>query len=165
MKKNRIIFAITCLLVSGNLFLTCKSPDSNELTEADKQHFTDLTAKAQDDWNRGDREAFVNRFSADAIFMAPNMESVIGKEAIRTFANAFPVVQVEFNIVEIMGSGEFAYVRGTFVVTDSADAVLDKGKFANLWKKSSDNPWQITRDIYNSDLPVTVARAEVTPTK
>jgi uncharacterized protein (TIGR02246 family) len=160
MKKNRIIFMIACLLVGGNLFLTCKSPAGDTLSDADKQYFSDVMAKVQDGWNRGDRETYVNRYSAEAIYMAPHMETLKGKDAIRSFVTAFPEGQVEFNVVAIIGSGEYAYVQGTFLATDSTDAVLDKGKFVNLWKKSQDNQWQVTHDIFNSDLPVTAAIAE-----
>lgn len=160
MKKNSLISIITCFLTIGILFVSCKSPDSNDLTEADRQYFEEATAKAQDGWNSGDREPYVNRYSTDAIFMAPNLETIHGKEAIHTFATSFPDVNVKFTTVEITGAANYAYVRGTFVVSDSTGAILDKGKYASLWEKSADDMWQLTRDIFNSDLPVTAVSEE-----
>jgi ketosteroid isomerase-like protein len=97
--------------------------------------------------------------------MAPNLESMIGKEAIHTFATSFPDIQVKFNTVEITGSAHYAYVGGTFVISDSTGTILDKGKYASLWEKSADDVWQITRDIFNSDLPVMTISKEAEPRK
>ena len=153
MKKNEINTVINCLLVSV-IFFSCKSPSPSVLTESDKQYIKDLTNSVQDGWNRGERQAYVNRFSIDAIYMAPNMEAVVGKEAIRTFANSFPEVKIYFTVIEIMGSTDYAYVRGAFTVTNPADTLLDKGKFLSVWKKFPDGKWLLTHDIFSSDLPV-----------
>ena len=160
MEKNRINTIINCLLVSAIFVTSCKSPTSSGLTDTDKQHFRDVTSKVQDGWNRGEREPYVNRFSPDAIYMAPNMKTLIGKEAIQTFANSFPEVKIEFSIKEIMGSAEYAYVRGTFIVKNPGDTLLDKGKFLSVWKKFPDNNWLLTHDIFNSDLPASVVKED-----
>lgn len=157
MKKNRINTVINCLLVSVLFFTSCKSPSPSVLTDSDKQYIKDLTTSAQDGWNRGEREPYVNRFSTDAIFMPPNMETVVGKDAIRTFANSFPEIKLQYNVIEIMGSADYAYVRGAFTVTNPADTLLDKGKFLSVWKKFPDDKWLLTHDIFSSDLPLPVA--------
>jgi uncharacterized protein (TIGR02246 family) len=135
---------------------SCKSPSPSVLTEEDKQYIKDLTNSVQDGWNRGDRETYVNRFTEDAIYMPPNREAIVGKDAIRTYATSFPEVKIHFNIMEIMGSADYAYVRGAFTVTNSADTLLDKGKFLSVWKKFHDNKWLLTHDIFSSDLPIPV---------
>ncbi len=146
---------IAYALVSEIILISCSPSSSNNvLTEDDKQHFKDVTTQVQDSWNQGNREPYVNRFSSDAIFMAPNMETIQGKEAIRAFANSFPELRLKFSIVEILGSAEYAYVRGSFVVTSPADSLLDKGKYLSIWKKAMDSQWQLTHDIFNSDFPV-----------
>lgn len=165
MKKTSIDIVFNCLLVSMIFFSSCKSPLPSELTESDKQYIKDLTNGAQDGWNRGDREPYVNRFSIDAMYMAPNMETVVGKDAIRTFANSFPEIKIHFSIIEIMGSAEYAFVRGAFTATNSADTLLDKGKFLSVWKKFPDDKWLLTHDIFSSDLPVPVAQLENTDQK
>ena len=157
MKKNRINTVINCLLVSVLFFTSCKSPSPSVLSDSDKQYIKDLTTSAQDGWNRGDREPYVNRFSTDAIYMPPNTETVVGKDAIRTIAKSFPEIRIQFNVLEIMGSADYAYVRGAFTVTNPADTLLDKGKFLSVWKKFPDDKWLLTHDIFSSDLPVTVA--------
>ena len=133
---------------------TTSTPPPSVLSDSDKQYIKDLITAAQDGWNRGDRGPYVNRFSTDAFYMPPNMETVVGKEAIRIFANSFPEIRIHYDIKEIMGSADYAYVRGGFNVTDPADTPLDKGKFLSVWKKFPDDKWLLTHDIFSSDLPV-----------
>lgn len=158
MKECKIDTVINCLLVSLLFFSSCKSPAPSVLTDSDKQYIKDLTTSAQDGWNRGDREPYVNRFSADAIYMPPNTEIVVGKDAIRTIANSFPEIKIQFNVLEIMGSADYAYVRGAFTVTNPSDTLLDKGKFLSVWKKFPDDKWLLTHEIFSSDLPAPVAQ-------
>jgi len=165
MKKNRINTAINCLLVSVLLITSCKSPSPQVLTDSDKQYIKDLTTNAQDGWNRGEREPYVNRFSTDAIYMPPNMETVVGKDAIRTFANSFPDLKLYYNVIDIMGSADYAYVRGAFTVTNPADSLLDKGKFLSVWKKFPDGKWLLTHDIFSSDLPIPVRQEDTDQNK
>lgn len=140
-------------------FTSCKTPSPSVLSDSDKQYIKGLTTSTQDAWNRGDREPYVNRFSTDAIYMPPNMETVVGKEAIRTIANSFPEVKIQYNVIEIMGSADYAYVRGAFTVTNPADTLLDKGKFLSVWKKFPDDKWLLTHDIFSSDLPLPVSQS------
>ena len=151
MKMNRVNTVINCLLVSVLLFTSCK-PSRSELTESDIQYIKELNTSAQDGWNRGDREPYVSRYATNAIYMPPNTETVVGKDAIRTFANALPEVKVKFNTEEITGSADYAYVRGAYTVTNPIDSLLDKGKFLSVWIKTDDK-WIVTNDIFNSDMP------------
>lgn len=160
MKKNRVNTVLCCLLVSAFFFPSCKSSSPSVLTEVDKQYIRNLTANVEEGWNRGEREPYVSRFSDDAVFMAANMETVVGKDAIRSFANSFPKIKIKYFIIEIMGTEEYAYVRGAYNVTDPADTLLDKGKYISIWKKLPGNKWLLTHDIFNSDLPVSVANQE-----
>jgi len=124
------------------------------LTEADKQYILDLTTTVQDNWNKGNREPYLDRFSPEAVFMAPNMETLIGKDAIRDFANGFPDLKLKYSIIEIMGSSEYAYLRGGYLLTTPADSLVDKGKFLSIWKKNPENIWLLTHDMFSSDLPL-----------
>ena len=154
MEKISINAVIKLLVVSLFFLITCKSAAPSALTDSDKQYIKDLTTNAQDGWNRGDRVPYVNRFSADALYMPPNLETVVGKDAIRTIANSFPELKIQFSILEMQGSGDYAYVRGAFIVTSPADSLLDKGKFLSVWKKFPEDNWLLTHDIFSSDLPI-----------
>ncbi len=135
----------------------CRPPSQTELTELDKKYIADFTNDVEDGWNSGDREPYVDRFSKDAIYMPPNMETVIGKDAIRDLINSFPKINLHYEVAEIMGSAGYAYVRGAFEVTDSTDTLVDKGKFLSIWKKFPDENWLLTHDMFSSDLPLPTA--------
>lgn len=154
MKNQNTISIATCLLAGTILSMSCQPSTPCELTEADRQIIRDITAHVQDSWNKGDREPYVDRFSDDASYMPPHMETIVGKDAIRNFASAFPEVNIRYTLVEIMGAAEYAYVRGAYDLTNEADSLLDKGKFLSIWKKSSDNQWLLTHDMFSSDLPL-----------
>ena len=154
MKKLKSLAIIACSLFNVLCFTGCNSPTHSDLTEADKQYILDLTTTVQDSWNEGKRGPYLDRFSQEAVYMAPNMEALIGKDAIRDFANGFPDLKLKFSIVEIMGSSEYAYLRGGYLLTTPADSLVDKGKFLSIWKKSPENIWLLTHDMFSSDLPI-----------
>jgi ketosteroid isomerase-like protein len=60
--------------------------------------------------------------------------------------------------VEAVGSGDLAYLRGTYSMTFSIPGVPtpieEQGKFRQIYRKQSDGSWKMTREIYNSDLPL-----------
>lgn len=161
MKKHIVTPIAICLFVVVATLTCCKPPAPPALTEADIQHLRDVTANVQDSWNRKDREPYVNRFSADAIYMAPNMECLTGKDAIRSFITSYPDVKVKLSLIEIAGSAEYAFARGAYHITTATDSLLDKGKFLTVWKKSPDASWLATHDMFNSDLPVPVVKEVV----
>ena len=154
MKTLKALPIIFYSLANALCFTTCNSPSHADLTEVDKEFILNMTTNVQDSWNQGKREPYLDRFSPEAVYMPPNMEALIGKDAIRDFANGFPDLKLKFSIVEIMGSSQYAYVRGGYVLTTPADSLVDKGKFLSIWKKSPENNWLLTHDMFSSDLPV-----------
>jgi len=154
MKQIKSLAIIACSLFNALCFTSCNTPTRSDLTEADKKYILDMTTNVQDNWNQGKREPYRDRFSAEAVYMPPNMEALIGKDAIKDFANAFPDLKLKFSIAEIMGSSEYAYLRGGYVLTTPADSLVDKGKFLSIWKKSPENIWLLTHDMFSSDLPL-----------
>lgn len=127
------------------------------LTDKDKEFFQKVTVNAYESFTKGDREPYINRYSADAIFMAPNMETLKGKEAIKKFVLDYPSIQLEFPIAEILGTANHANIRGTYVINDTTGKFLDKGKYVSIWQKDATGNWVITHDIYNSDIPLPAA--------
>lgn len=160
MNIHRTVVIIAHLLVSLICFTSCQPPNPPRLTESDNEYIRNMTANVQDSWNRGDREPYANRFSKEAFYMAPNMETLIGRDTIRSFAKTFPDLKIKFSIVEILGSSESAYVRGIYVSNSPEGKMLDKGKFMSIWQKNTEGQWQLTHDIFNSDMPAPVMQKE-----
>ena len=115
-----------------------------------------MTTNAYESASKGDWEPYVNRYSTDVIYMAPNMETINGKEAIQDYLNSYPPILIEFPIVEIFGKSDHANIRGTFTITDPDGNFMDKGKYLSVWQKAADGNWQLTHDIFNSDIPLAV---------
>lgn len=97
-------------------------------------------------------------YTDDAVFMAPNAPAVTGSAAIQTAMGAFPPIS-NFVITsqEIEGTATMAYARGTYSMTltpPGAAPIQDSGKFLAIWRKQADGTWKMTRDIFNSDLPL-----------
>ncbi len=160
MKKHRIITSFTCMFIYIILFTSCEPPAPSGLTDQDKEYFQKVTINAYEGVSKGDMEPYVNRFSTDAIYMAPNTETIKGKEAIQDYLNSYPPILLEFPIVEIFGTSDHANIRGTFTITDPDGNFMDKGKYLSVWQKSTDGNWQLTHDIFNSDIPIAVEEEE-----
>ncbi|MFZ9004609.1 MAG: hypothetical protein ACO20F_08715 [Robiginitalea sp.] len=41
-----------------------------------------------------------------------------------------------------------------YLITDSDGNFMDKGKYLRVWQKSEDGTWELTHDIWNSDVPL-----------
>ena len=107
-------------------------------------------------------------YASDAVFMPPNMDAVTGADSIGAWMAAYPAISnVKFAIQDLDGSGDIAYVRGTYEMDitppGATVATHDKGKYLEVYKKQSDGTWKVIRDMFNSDLPVPVASAPLKP--
>ena len=127
---------------------------SGALSPADRTYLEKLIPSIGHSWNAGDRDAYVDRYAEDAIYMVPNQTLLDNKKAIREFVYAFPEVKVKFTTEEIGGTAAQAYIRGTYVLTGPDGDLMDKGKFLDIMMKDETGQWLGTHDIWNSDLPV-----------
>ena len=124
------------------------------LADKDKEFFQKVTVNAYESFNKGNRAPYIDRYSPNAIFMAPNMETLKGKEAIKEFILAYPSVNVEFPIEEILGNSIHVNIRGSYVINDTTGKFIDKGKYVSIWQKDTAGNWVLSHDIYNSDVPL-----------
>jgi ketosteroid isomerase-like protein len=98
-------------------------------------------------------------YAEDAVFMPPNEPAVRGRAQIQKWMSAFPkVTAFSATDEEIEGNGDIAYVTGrykmSFVPPGAKTAVSDSGKFIEVRKRQPNGTWLITRDIFNSDVPL-----------
>ncbi len=104
-----------------------------------------------------DMDAYTRTYyAADALVLAPNMPAVSGHEAIAELMKSFPISDFKVEIVEMDGTQDVAWVRGTYSMTltpAGAEPQSDTGKYIEIWKKQDDGSWKVVRDIFNSDLP------------
>lgn len=106
-------------------------------------------------WNAGDAAAIANLYTEDAHLLAPGVEGVKGREAIRTeLASQIAAaegVQVKLETGELLGQGDTVVEVGSFVMTAADGAHADHGKYIAVWKKVGGN-WKISHDIWNSSM-------------
>jgi ketosteroid isomerase-like protein len=132
--------------------------------EADRMAIQKATEESQAHFNAQPpdfRAHAKGYYTADAVFMPPNMAEVKGVDNIGNWMANYPAISnTKFAIVELDGAGDLAYVHGTYEMDVTPPgrtvAMHDKGKYLEIWKKQSDGSWRVVSDIFNSDMPVTV---------
>lgn len=98
-------------------------------------------------------------YTENAVFGVPNLPALEGRAAIRAwFAGGPPLTSFTLTPKEIDGSGDLAYVRGTWTLTIAAagktPAVEDHGKFLEVRRKQANGTWLMVADMFNSDVPL-----------
>lgn len=146
------------LIATALIGIVACNEQSNQLSERDRE-----TIKASSDiwvqtYNQNDWQALASLFSVDATMMPPNSPAIIGREAIAAWeADNESGFRIAFDIQEIGGSQQIAYVRGrscVFIPTDDGTFMVDLGKFLEIREKQPNGEWLIETDIFNSDTPL-----------
>ena len=105
------------------------------------------------DWDR-----FLALYTEDTVVMPPHSPALMGRQAIREWAEALPPVTAFVGMTdEIVGRGDMAFVRGrfemTFDIPGVPEPVTDVGSFIEIRQRQPDGQWLLARDIFNTDLP------------
>jgi uncharacterized protein (TIGR02246 family) len=105
-----------------------------------------------------DSEGFASFYTEDAVVMPPNQPTIRGRAEVKSWIESFPkVTEAEFEIDEVEGLGDFAFVRGRYSMTMEIEGapgpVHDRGKYIEIRERQPDGSWLLARDIFNSDLP------------
>ncbi len=106
-------------------------------------------------------DAWMAFYSDDAVVLPPNEPTAISKESIRRSVGellGLPDISVRWEPtkVEVAGSGDLAYLYGTYELSmtgPDGKPVSDQGKVAEVWKKQPDGSWRCNLDTWSSDLP------------
>ena len=144
-----VLLALIAVTASG-----CAPKVDVEADKAAIRTLHDQTAAAS---NAGDLAAL---FTDDAVFMPPNEPAVIGKEAIRTWAQGlFDQFTFEETVTteEVQVAGDWGFTRVTYTakVTPKAggEPQEETGKCIYIVHRQPDGSWKYTRCIWNSDQP------------
>ncbi len=156
--------ALACCIVIAMLVIISGCNNSQNPFDhrtADEATIRDLDAQWSKTAAAHDINGTVSYYSDDAVLLPPNEPIANTKESIRAVWSklAAPDASIswEASKVEVSKSGDLAYSTGsyTFAMQDpQGKAILDKGKFMEVWKKQADGRWKTIADTYNSDLPV-----------
>jgi len=109
------------------------------------------TDPATIDWDK-----FVDaHYAPDAILLPPHSQEVKGRDALIAFFKSFHgVTKFKTRDMELDGSGDIAYIRGTYELAMQPPGeapIEDAGKYIEVWRKDKMGQWRTIRDIFNSD--------------
>jgi ketosteroid isomerase-like protein len=155
MKKMMII------ALAGLLFVACKKEEATpyDLTEA-KAAIAESNKTYGEGFAKGDASLFTSNYTKDGCIMPANAPKLCGAEALGMFfkgAQSMGVKNIVLTTEEVMGGPEAVVETGTYELLGEANKSLDKGKFIVVWKME-DGKWKMHRDIFNTSVPVPVAK-------
>ena len=120
-------------------------------------------------WSRltstGHADSIAELYAADGVIMPPNMATMKGKEAIRTFFATLNTMKPTLTLraEAVHGAGGMAMERGRWhwalpagATVAPGMAAVDSGKYLAHWMQEN-GKWVIVDDIWNSDTPMPMA--------
>lgn len=111
--------------------------------------------------NSNDLDTIMEILTDDVVFMAPNTPRLVGKQAVREWAQPYleaykihwDKTSLEFIVVGDWAFEQYAYIERD-VARDGSGPLNDTGKGINIYHRDSDGVWRVARDAWNSDLPM-----------
>jgi len=157
MKSSKTQFGLLAVLFIAVYFITSCSQGpvdvTKEIEEANKV-FMETS-------NSGDPEAISMLYTSDARLLPANSALIDGREAIKAYWSESMAQGGSSELVleteSAVRYGDMAIEEGRYVVNVGSQEV-DQGKYIVTWKKE-DGQWKLHQDIWNSDLPMSQARA------
>lgn len=108
-------------------------------------------------YNAADVDALLALYTDDAVIMAPDMPTVVGKDALRAINRAYMdlgLVLSEVPVVDAHGIfGNEAWGAGSYRFFDADGNLLAEGKYLVLYRLE-DGMWRIARHMWNNDHPL-----------
>jgi uncharacterized protein (TIGR02246 family) len=97
-------------------------------------------------------------YGEDGMILPPNAEVIQGTEGIMNFFKGMldtgATLQLENQ--ETIVDGKLGYRMGLYKVFAKDGAMLDRGKYMEIWRKQDDK-WWLYRDTWNTSLPASAA--------
>lgn len=156
--SRRVSTFLFLLMLAFSIACQSQATDTRAADEA-------TLRKLDDEWSKAvgarDVEKTVSYYSDDAVVMPPNIPTLTGKQPIRALWQSMlesPAFSGGWKAtkVDVAQSGDLAYVSGNYEFNEtdrSGNAITDRGKYLEVWKKQSDGSWKCVADMFNSDLP------------
>jgi len=97
-------------------------------------------------------------YGEDGTLLPPNTDLIQGTEAIMNFWKGLldTGANIQLDNQEVIAEGKLGYRMGLYKIFAKDGAMLDRGKYIEIWKRSEDR-WWLYRDIWNTSLPATAA--------
>ena len=132
---------------------------AQDLVDADLSAIRDAARSYADAWLTNDADTVMATFVDEPVLSPSQLPYLEGQEAARAFwfpADSPPTKVAEFTMteIEVYGSGDLGYVRGTFRLAFEYDGsnYENHGKYVTILRKSPHGSWRITHHIWD-DFP------------
>jgi ketosteroid isomerase-like protein len=153
MKRKGLILSLALIALSA-VFTQGLATTAESDTAAIQAWVDQFVAK----WNVADNDGLGPMIAEGAVLMQPKGPVIEGREAIlATMAQGYDITvsQQTAAVDEVIPSGDWAYVRGTWNVNPTSAAGPEvqaaNGKWSTLMKRGADGAWQISRWMWNQD--------------
>ena len=158
-------FVLLLCLVSLLFTTACQQHQPPDTRAADEAAIRQIDA----DWAKAaaskNVDATVAFYSDDATVAPPNSPVVTDKKGIHDLWAALlgpDLVSItwEPTKIDVARSGDLAYLNGWYKMSAKdakGNAIEEKGKMVEVWKKQADGKWKCVSDIFNSDAPIAAA--------
>jgi ketosteroid isomerase-like protein len=102
-------------------------------------------------FNDKDIDSMSAHYAEDAVLLPPDAPAIFGRDAIlattqEMFANG---LSIELEDLEINTENDLGYKAGRYRVFSEDGALVDRGKYIEIWTKEDGN-WVLHRNIWNS---------------
>jgi ketosteroid isomerase-like protein len=104
-------------------------------------------------FNAKDIDAMTALYAEDAVLLPPDAPAVFGRDAVlATMKEMFASgLGIELEDLEIKAENDLGYKAGRYRLRSEDGALVDRGKFIEIWTKV-DGKWVLHRDIWNSSV-------------
>ncbi len=168
MKKVLRGFSIPILIGAGLLLTGSGTAQQTADTDADIAQIKNLTEQLKEAYIARDWERFSGFFTDDGVWMPPNMEPLVGKEAWWSFVESWwdqsAVERMTVSHEEIVVVGDWAYERHneTQVVIPRGGGESSELYFKGVWilQRQDNGSWKIARYIWNFSPAPTAEKKE-----
>ena len=165
MNKRTILLTVLAFAFAST---SCEPPAqqmaSGALSDEDLAAIGEASQTVVQAYRASDWAAVVAVLTEDAVWMPPNQPAREGRADIQEWFSPQTGTDFELTALETGGRGGFAYTRGSFSITFTAEgmegSVSDTGKYVEIWRKEPDGSWLADQVIWNSDLPLAAPEPE-----
>jgi uncharacterized protein (TIGR02246 family) len=140
------------------LALACSDHRDKQDSSGDIAAIKALSAARAQAFNEGNSDVIAKAFTESGLLMAPDMESLMGRQAVQQYyQNIFDQYQtfLESGYEEVKVSGELGYGIGyakvKLVPRSGGDTLFSTAKYVNVLQRQPDGSWLTTHDIWNAN--------------
>ena len=154
---------IGCFTIAA-LVAACSAPSSeSKPAPADSAAINEAAHHAHENYvrviNSNNIDSLTSMFTDDVIFLAANSKPIIGKAAVREWADGYyKAFHTHWDkpVQEFVISGDYAFERYNYTSTDTpitggAKPVVDTGWGLVIYHRETDGVWRVARDAFGPD--------------